>query len=55
VKSLAAQWDAWAVRANVKPWPEGIGYPRKEGQSVPGRKKKSAGKKAASTPNRADS
>lgn len=47
VKSLAAQWDAWAERANVKPWPEGIGYPRTEGQVVPGRKKKGAGKKAA--------
>jgi arylsulfatase len=27
-RQLAAKWDAWAQRANVKPWPEGIGYPR---------------------------
>jgi arylsulfatase len=46
VKKLAAQWDAWATRANVKPWHEGIGYPRKAGQPVPGKKKKGGGKKA---------
>lgn len=30
VKAMAAKWDAWAIRANVKPWPPGIGYPRKQ-------------------------
>jgi arylsulfatase A-like enzyme len=38
VKALAAKWDAWAVRANVKPWPEGIGYPR-DGKPPTARKK----------------
>jgi arylsulfatase len=50
VKKLAAQWDAWSTRANVKPWPEGIGYPRKVGQPVPGKKKKGGGKKTAQRP-----
>ncbi|HWQ92368.1 MAG TPA: sulfatase-like hydrolase/transferase, partial [Clostridia bacterium] len=40
VKVLAAKWDAWAERAQVKPWPEGIDYPRKEGQQPPDGKKK---------------
>lgn len=45
VKSMAAQWDAWATRAFVKPWPPGIGYPRAEGQPAPDAKKKRGGKK----------
>lgn len=38
VRDLAAKWDAWAARANVKPWPDGIGYPRKD--APPGKKRK---------------
>jgi arylsulfatase len=44
-KAMAAQWDAWATRAFVKPWPAGIGYPRTEGQPAPDGKKKRGGKK----------
>ncbi|NBV55012.1 MAG: arylsulfatase, partial [Verrucomicrobia bacterium] len=29
VKELAAQWEAWAVRANVKPYPEAGGKKKK--------------------------
>jgi arylsulfatase A-like enzyme len=47
VRSLAAKWDAWAQRANVKPWPDGIGYPREPGQQVPGKTKRPGKKKAA--------
>lgn len=43
VKALAAKWDAWAERANVKPWPRGIGYPRTDAERAAlgkGQKKK---------------
>lgn len=50
VKMLAAKWDAWAERANVKPWPEGIGYPRKpEEQPAPKKKKGPARKPSAAS------
>ena len=51
VQALASKWDAWAVRANVKPWPEGIGYPRKEGQQPMTKKKKKAGKRGRTQQN----
>ena len=37
-KELAAKWDAWAVRAQVKPYP--AGDPRKTGAPKKGKKKK---------------
>ncbi len=43
--AMAAQWDEWAVRALVKPWPPGIGFPRQPGQSPPNGKKKRGKKK----------
>jgi arylsulfatase len=45
VKSMAAQWDAWATRASVKPWPPGIGYPHENQPALDGKKKRGGKKK----------
>jgi arylsulfatase len=41
-KALAAKWDAWATRANVKPWPGGTESPNTPANNSGGKKKKKA-------------
>jgi arylsulfatase A-like enzyme len=49
VKDLTAKWDAWAVRANVTPAPDGIGYPREPGQQPTAKTEQRATKKKKGT------
>jgi arylsulfatase len=47
-QALAAKWDAWAKRAQVKPWPDGIEYPKKNGNTAKTKKENAAGTRRAS-------